>query len=150
MRIKKGMHGLKQSGIITNQELVKHMAIFVQHTPGLLVHDNRHTIFSLVVNNFCVQYSSTDDSEYFLNTHRSNYFITVDMEVTVYIEIKLEWDYVHRTVKLSMANYVRKAFHTFQHILRCGKEYLPHICAPIQYGKKIQYADPLDAAEYLS
>ena len=32
----------------------------------------------------------------------------------------------------------------FQHILMVGKEYCPHICAPIQY------ADPLDAAEYLS
>ena len=31
-----------------------------------------------------------------------------------------------------------------------GKEYPPHICAPIQYGQKIQYADPLDAVEYLS
>ena len=30
------------------------------------------------------------------------------------------------------------------------KEYSPHICAPIQYGQKIQYADPLDAEEYHS
>ena len=30
------------------------------------------------------------------------------------------------------------------------KEYSSHICAPIQYGQKIQYTDPLDAAEYLS
>ena len=30
------------------------------------------------------------------------------------------------------------------------KYYSPHTCAPIQYGKKIQYTDPLDAAEYLS
>ena len=72
------------------------------------------------------------------------------MELTVYIGIKLEWDYVHKTVTLSMANYVRKALHRFQHILRGGKEYSPHICAPIQYGQKIQYAYPLDAAQYLS
>ena len=31
-----------------------------------------------------------------------------------------------------------------------GKEYSSHICAPIQYGQKIQYADPLDALDYLS
>ena len=31
MRIKKGMYGLKQAGIIANQELVKHMAPFVYH-----------------------------------------------------------------------------------------------------------------------
>ena len=39
MSIKKGMYGLKQAGIIANQDLVKHMAPFgyhpVQDTPGL-------------------------------------------------------------------------------------------------------------------
>ena len=49
-----------------------------------------------------------------------------------------------------MKSYVRKALHIFQHILRGVKEYSPHICDPIQYGQKFQYADPLDAAEYLS
>ena len=49
-----------------------------------------------------------------------------------------------------MPNYVRKALNRFQPILRGGKEYYPHICAPIQYGQKIQYTDPLDATKYLS
>ena len=69
------------------------------------------------------------------------------MAATVYIRIKLEWDYVHRTVILSMSSYVRKGF---QHILRGVKQYSPHTCAPIQYVQKFQYADPLDAVEYLS
>ena len=72
------------------------------------------------------------------------------MEATVCIGIKLEWDHVHRTATLSMPNYVRKALHIFQHIMRGEKEYSPHICAPIQYGHKIEYTDPLDASEYLS
>ena len=72
------------------------------------------------------------------------------MEATVYIGIKLEWDYVQKTATLSMQNYLHKALHIFQHILRGGKEYSSHICAPIQYGQKFQYADPLDAAYYLS
>ena len=49
-----------------------------------------------------------------------------------------------------MSNDVSKALHIFQHILRGGKDYYPHICAPIQYGQKIQIVDPLDAAEYLT
>ena len=69
MRIEKGMCGLKQAGIFTSQELVKQMAPFgyhhVQQTPGMMVHDNRNTISSLVVNIFCVQYSSLDDAEHF-------------------------------------------------------------------------------------
>ena len=72
------------------------------------------------------------------------------MAATVYIIIKLEWDYVHITVTLLMPSYVRKALHIFQHILRGGKEYSTHTCDPIQYGQKVQYAYLLDAAEYLS
>ena len=49
-----------------------------------------------------------------------------------------------------MPSYVRKDLHRFQNILRGGKEYSTHTCAPIQYGKKVQYTDPLDTAEYLS
>ena len=49
-----------------------------------------------------------------------------------------------------MPSYVPKAFHIIKKILRGGKEYSPHTCAPIKYGLRVQYADPLDAAEYLS
>ena len=72
------------------------------------------------------------------------------MAETVYIGIKLEWDYVHRRVTLPMPSYVCKELHRFQHILRGCKDYSPQTCAPIQYGQKVQYADPLDTADYLS
>ena len=45
---------------------------------------------------------------------------------------------------------MRKALHRFKHILMGGKDYPLHIYAPIQYGQKIQYADPFYAVEYLS
>ena len=154
MRIKNVMHGLKQAGIIANQELVKHMAPFgshpVKHTPSLWVHDNRKTLFSLVVDNFCVQYFSTEDADHFFNSLRAKYLITVEMAETVYISIKLEWEYVHRNVTLLMPSYVRKDLHRFHHKLRVGKEYSPHTFSSIQYVQKVQYADPLDTAEYLS
>ena len=72
------------------------------------------------------------------------------MAAIVYIGINLERGYVHRTVTLSIPSYVRKSLHIFHHIIRDGKEYSLHICAPIQYGQKVQYVDPLDAAESLS
>ena len=87
MHIEKVIYGLKQAGIIANQELVKHMAPFeyhpVQHTPGLWVHGNRHTIFSPVVGDCYVQCSSTEDADHFFNALRAKYLITVDMEATV-------------------------------------------------------------------
>ena len=103
-----------------------------------------------MVDDFCVQYCSTEDADHFLNALRAKYLITVNMAAAVYIGIKLEWDYVHRTVTLSMPSYVRNTLHRFQHILRGGKDYSPHISAPIQYLQDFQYVDLLDAVEYLS
>ena len=117
MRIEEGMYGLKKSGIIANQELVKHMAPFgyhpVQHTPGLWVYDIRKTLFILVVENFCVKYCSIEDANHFFKSLISKYLVTVDMAATFYIRIKLEWDYLHRTVTLSMPIYLRKALQIF-------------------------------------
>ena len=48
-----------------------------------------------------------------------------------------------------MPDYVCKALHRFQHILIDSKEQSLHFCDPIQYGQKIQYADPLGTLEYL-
>ena len=63
------MYGLKQAGIIAKHELVKHISPFgynpVQHTPGLWIHDSRKNIFSLVVDDFCVQYSLMEDADHF-------------------------------------------------------------------------------------
>ena len=57
----------------------------MQHTHGLWVHDNRNTISRLGVDNFYVQYSSTEDAVHFLNTLTAKYLITFDIEATVYI-----------------------------------------------------------------
>ena len=125
MRVEKGVYGLKQAGIIANHELVKHMSPFryntVQHSPDLWVHDSRKRLFSIVVDDLCDQYCSTEDADYFFKGLRAKYIITVDMEATVYIGIKLKWDYVHRSVTLSIPSYVRKTFHILQHILIGGK-----------------------------
>ena len=89
----------------------------VHHTPDMWVHDNRNTLFSLLVDDFCVQYSSMEDSNHFLNALRAKYLIIVNMGAAVYFVIKLDWDYVHKTVTLSIPNYVRNNLHRFQHIL---------------------------------
>ena len=69
MHIEKGMYGLKQAGIIANQKLVKNMAPFgyhpVKHTPVLWVHYRKKILFSLVVDDLCVQYYSTEDADHF-------------------------------------------------------------------------------------
>ena len=56
MRIDKGVYGLKQSGIIANNELQKHLKPYgyasVRHTPGLWECKERDTMFTLAVDEF--------------------------------------------------------------------------------------------------
>ena len=100
------------------------------------------TIFGLVVDDFCVQYSSMDDANHFLDALKAKYPITVDMEANIYIGILLQWDYLTRTVILSMRDYVCKALQKFQHILPNKAEYAPYEYAPIQYGQKFNIQIP--------
>ena len=55
-RIEKGTYGLKQSGIISNNELQKHLKIYgyetVRHTTGLWECKGRDKMFTLAVNDF--------------------------------------------------------------------------------------------------
>ena len=62
----------------------------VQQTPGLLIHDNRKTIFSLVVDEVCVHYSSVEYADQFFNAFKAKYLITVDMEAKVFIGVNLD------------------------------------------------------------
>jgi hypothetical protein len=55
LEIRKGMYGLPQAGILANQLLVKRLAPFVTHTPGLWRHKHRPVLFSLVVDDFGVK-----------------------------------------------------------------------------------------------
>ena len=76
IKISKGMYGLKQAGIIANEELQAHMSGFgyrpVKFTLGLWKHDTKDTIFSLVVDDFLVQYSSEEDANRFVHIFCQN------------------------------------------------------------------------------
>jgi hypothetical protein len=58
IEIRKGMYGLKQTGILANQLLQTRLATFgyyqARHTPGLWLHKTRPISFTLVVDDFAV------------------------------------------------------------------------------------------------
>ena len=64
-----------------------------------------------------MQYSAMEDATHFLNALKTKYPGTVDMAVSTYIVIILDWDYKLRTTTLSMIDYVHKGPHKFGHIL---------------------------------
>ena len=70
VKIVKGMYGLKQAGIIEHRSLIHHLAPFgyhpARHTPGLCQHETRETIFTLVVDDFAIKYTSLDNVQFCL------------------------------------------------------------------------------------
>jgi hypothetical protein len=60
IEIQKGMYGLKQAVLLTNQLLQTRLAPFgyypARHTPGLWLHQNRTISFTLVMDDFTVKY----------------------------------------------------------------------------------------------
>jgi hypothetical protein len=60
IEIRKGMYGLKQAGLLSNQLLQTRLAPLgyypARHTPGLWLHHTRPITFTLVVDDFAVKY----------------------------------------------------------------------------------------------
>jgi hypothetical protein len=118
VEINKGMYGLPQAGRIANDKLVPHLANNgyrqCPHTPGLFRHDTRPILFSLVVDDFGVQYVGREHAEHLATVIASKYKMTTDWTGKLYCGITLNWDYIKRTVLLSMPGYVAKALQRFQ------------------------------------
>ena len=107
------MYGLEQAGIIAHNELVKHLAPHgyhpVRYTPGLWKHDTHDTMFTLVVDNFAIKYTTLANAHHLPDALKTKYTISEDWEYHLYIGIALKWDYRNQTVDLSMPGYVEAA-----------------------------------------
>ena len=119
VNIVKGMYGLKQAGIIAHKSLIHHLALFGyhpdRHAPGLWQHETRDTIFTLVVDDFSIKYTSPDNAQHLLHASKEKYTISEDWEAKLYIGITLKWDYSKQTIDLSMPGYVTAALQRLLH-----------------------------------
>ena len=154
IEIRKGMPGLKQAGRIANDRLQKHLATFgyapVPRTPSLWKHESRPVTFSLVVDDFGVKYVGKEHADHLINALQQLYQISIDWTGTLYLGLTLNWDYVKRTVAISMPGYVRSALHKFQHTAPTRRQDAPHAWNTPIYGAKVQYADEPDVSPPLN
>jgi hypothetical protein len=65
-------------------------------------------LFTLVVDNFGTKYLNEENVQHLIASIKKNYTLTKDWTVDLYCGIKLEWDYVNRTVDTLMPGYVKK------------------------------------------
>jgi hypothetical protein len=77
MEVTGAIYGLSQSGYLANQNLIKNIGTFgyhpVKRTPGLWKHETRKTTFTLVVDDFGVQYFSKEDADHLINAIKAHY-----------------------------------------------------------------------------
>jgi hypothetical protein len=71
IEIWKGMYGLRQAGLLSNQLLQTRLAPFgyyqARHIPGLWLHKTRPIYFTLVVEDFAVKYVGKQHAEHLRN-----------------------------------------------------------------------------------
>jgi hypothetical protein len=91
------MYRLSQAGIIAQDLLQERLAKVGHHQskiiPGLWTHEMRKTCFTLVVDNFAIQYTSKENAQHLIDTLKQDYTITIDWDATKYIGLTLKWEY---------------------------------------------------------
>jgi hypothetical protein len=153
-KINKGMYGLPQSGIIT-QQILKERLGKVGYTqskiiPGLWKHQTRAITFCLVVENLAIKYTKKEDVDHLFNALRKNYEVTEDWTGKKYLRLTIEWDYDNRKVHLWMPGYIKKALLCFKHDKPQKMQNSSHPHTIPDYGNKIQYAADKDDTPKLS
>jgi hypothetical protein len=96
IEIRKGMYGLKQTGLLATQLLQKRLAPFgyypAHHTPGLWLHKTRPIAFSLIVDDFAVKYVDKQHAAHLRDALLRSYELTTDWEEKVYSGMTLTCD----------------------------------------------------------
>jgi hypothetical protein len=102
----KGMYGLPQAGILSNELLQHNLAKDgyrpTQHTHGLWTHGTRPISLSLVVDDFGVKYVGREHAEHLMACIKKNYNISSHWNGSAYCGLTLDWDYKNLTVDLSI------------------------------------------------
>ena len=150
MKSEKAIPGLKQSGLLSHNQLKDTLATGgyfpSKHTNGLWLHKTRDISFTLVVDDFGVKYTHKSDADHLLNLLKASYPITIDWSGKKYIGIDLDWDYKHQQVTTSMKGYVKRALLQFKHSNPLKPFHSPSKYTPPKFGQKVQLT-PQDNSE---
>ena len=138
--VNKGMYGLTQAGLLAQQRLITHLAAHGYQqtlTTCLFRHIDNGTIFSLVVDDFGVKYTTKAGANHLVDTLQLLYPITVDWTGSKYLGFSIHFDRTLRTVALSMPGYIAKVLQRFASTLTTGAN-SPSIYVPHSYGATVQ------------
>jgi hypothetical protein len=145
IEIRKGMYGLKQSGLLANQLHQARLIPFgyypARHTPGLWLHKTCPISFRLVVDDFAVKYVGKHHAEHLRKALLRTYELTTNWMATVYSGMTLKWDYNKCTCNMSMPGYVSNVLSKLQHYSPKQPQHTPSRYVTPVYGAKTQYTN---------
>jgi hypothetical protein len=115
IEVHKGMYGLPQAGILANQLLSQRLVVHGYHQakcmPGLWRHVTRPIQFTLVLDDFGVQYVGQKHAQHLIDDLEKDYTVSKDWTGGLYCGINLNWDYANNHVDLSMPGYIKDALY---------------------------------------
>jgi len=161
MQLNKGIYGLKQAGRLAQQRLLKHLEEHGYYqaasTPCLFKHKTNSVTFTLVVDDFGVKYSHSDDAKHLLDTLEKLYKIKTNWTGSAYIGFDIAFGVCPHTnlrrVALSMPRFLPNALKRF-HIdltepVYNPIDYHPGVRSAIQRPTPPDTSDPASPAETL-
>jgi hypothetical protein len=141
--VRKGMYGLPQAGRLANEQirefLEPHGYVPCHVTPGLWKDCNSDLMFTLVVDDFGVRYTSRKDVDKLISILQLKYKCTTDWAGERYVGLTLKWDYIKRTCDISMPGYIARALIRFGHTAPTIPKNSPHAWTAPIYGSRQQY-----------
>ncbi len=145
VKIRMGMYGLPQAGILANKLLKQRLNAkgyyHCQHTLGLWCHLWHDIIFCLVVDDFGIKTTSREHVLDLKTALEEHYTFAMDWNGSLFCSINIDWNYPASIVDLNMPKYIPKALLKFQHLMPDSPQHQPYKNAPIQYGARIQRVD---------
>ena len=94
--------------------------------------------FSLIVDNFCVQYVDKDHADHLLTALQERYTVTTYWTGTKFAGIDIVWYYTQLTARHSMAGYIKDILIKYRHPLPLKPQHTPHAHLPVTYGATTQ------------
>jgi hypothetical protein len=143
LEMRRAIWGLPQAGLLVNKWLKRKLAPFGYYecvnTPDLWYHVSRPISFTLIVDDFGVKYVGQEHADHLIASIRSTYKkLTEDWTGSLYCGITLDWDYVGRTVDISMPGYIKKKLQEYKHLLPGRIQYCPYSPEPKKFGSDAQ------------
>ena len=143
LEIRRAIYGLPQAGRLANQQLKKflkpHGYYEVGHTPGVWRHKTRPISFTLVVDDFGINYVGEEHVQHLLSILQAHYpAVSTDWRGGLYIGITLKWNYEKGYVDISMPGYIKRILAKFKNEMPRKPQYSPYPAQPRKFGKAAQ------------